>query len=313
VAAALSKNASLQVRDYATPDYSFGSAMRDQALMLQSLVTLNRLDRSSDLVRALSAKLASDDWYSTQSVAYSLMAMARFAGSGSPAVYTFERRVGTEKATTVSSAAALYQAQFNDMPVAGLPVFLRNTSQRVLFATVSTRGVPAAGVDQASAAGLSMDVSYTDETGKPVDVGKLNQGSDIIAKVSVRNLTPLRIDNIALTQIVPAGWEIHNDRLDNTAGTGDRDTGGSQQDANDIPDGSRTATQARADYVDIRDDRVLQYFGLKSGETIRFTTRLNAAYLGRFYLPSVSAEAMYDASKHARSKGQWVQVVGRSR
>ena len=57
---------------------------------------------------------------------------------------------------------------------------------------------------------------------------------------------------------------------------------------------------------------MLQYFGLKSGETIRFKTRLNAAYLGRYYLPSVSAEAMYEATKNTRSKGQWVQVVSRA-
>jgi uncharacterized protein YfaS (alpha-2-macroglobulin family) len=56
---------------------------------------------------------------------------------------------------------------------------------------------------------------------------------------------------------------------------------------------------------------VLQYFGLKSGETIRFRTRLTASYLGRYYLPSVSVEAMYDASRNARSRGQWVQVVER--
>jgi uncharacterized protein YfaS (alpha-2-macroglobulin family) len=57
--------------------------------------------------------------------------------------------------------------------------------------------------------------------------------------------------------------------------------------------------------VDIRDDRVLQYFSLRRGETIRFQTRLNAAYLGRYYLPSVLVEAMYDATKQARTAGQW--------
>jgi uncharacterized protein YfaS (alpha-2-macroglobulin family) len=313
VATALTKNASLQVRDYTAPDYTFGSALRDQALLLHSLVTLGRLDKSPDLVRAISAKLASGDWYSTQSVAYSLMAMARFAGSGTPSVFTFERRVGAEKTTSVSSGAALYQSQLSDLPPAGLPILLRNTSQRVLFATISTRGVPAAGTDQANASGLSMEVNYTDDAGKPVDIAKLSQGSDIVANIAVHNLTALRIDNIALTQIVPAGWEIHNDRLDNAAATGDREADGPQRDADGIPDGTRAATQSHADFVDIRDDRVLQYFGLKSGETIRFTTRLNAAYLGRFYLPSVSAEAMYDATKNARSKGQWVQVVSRSR
>jgi len=29
---------------------------------------------------------------------------------------------------------------------------------------------------------------------------------------------------------------------------------------------------------------------------------------GRFYLPSTSVEAMYDATKNARTKGQWVEV-----
>jgi hypothetical protein len=42
-----------------------------------------------------------------------------------------------------------------------------------------------------------------------------------------------------------------------------------------------------------------------------FRTRLNAAYLGRYYLPGLSAEAMYDASQQARLEGQWVEVVSR--
>jgi uncharacterized protein YfaS (alpha-2-macroglobulin family) len=75
----------------------------------------------------------------------------------------------------------------------------------------------------------------------------------------------------------------------------------------------RGDADAEADYSDIRDDRVLQYFSLRSGQAIRFKTRLNAAYVGRYYLPSVSTEAMYDASKFARSKGRWVQVAGQPR
>ena len=47
----------------------------------------------------------------------------------------------------------------------------------------------------------------------------------------------------------------------------------------------------------------------QQNETIRFRTRVNAAYLGRFYLPGVLAEAMYDASKQAHTAGQWTEVV----
>ena len=312
VASALTKSASMQVRDYTAPDYTFGSGLRDRAMLLHSVVTLGRFDKSSDLVRAISGELASDNWYSTQSTAYALMAIAKFAGGGSPSLFSFERRIGNEKPQIVSSAAPLYQASLTDVPAAGSPVVLRNTSQRVLFVTVASRGVPQAGNDVAAASGLSMQLSYTDAKGKAIDISHLSQGSDLLANVRVKNLTPLRIDNIALTEIVPAGWEIHNDRLDNAQATGEREGNESAERVDGIPSGSREATSARADYVDIRDDRVLQYFSLKSGESIHFSTRLNAAYLGRYYLPSVITEAMYDASKNARSKGQWIQVVGAS-
>ena len=54
---------------------------------------------------------------------------------------------------------------------------------------------------------------------------------------------------------------------------------------------------------------IIELVGLAAGETKAFATRLNAAYLGRYYLPSVSVEAMYDATINARVKGRWIQVV----
>jgi uncharacterized protein YfaS (alpha-2-macroglobulin family) len=97
--------------------------------------------------------------------------------------------------------------------------------------------------------------------------------------------------------------------MDDSSTTGERDKPERPRGVWYVPDGSRDATQAQVDYTDIRDDRVLQYFGLKAGESIRFATRLNAAYRGRYYLPSMLVEAMYDATKNARTRGQWTEVV----
>jgi hypothetical protein len=36
---------------------------------------------------------------------------------------------------------------------------------------------------------------------------------------------------------------------------------------------------------------------------------LNPSYLGKFYLPTVSCEAMYDNTINARIAGNWVEVV----
>jgi len=167
--------------------------------------------------------------------------------------------------------------------------------------------VPQAGSEQAASSGLGLQVSYTDDAGNPLTPDHIKQGTDLFAEVTVKNETSLRIDNIALTQIFPAGWEIHNSRLDAGSTSGEREGGA----PNNPFDGSRAATAAPADYTDIRDDRVQRYFGLKAGEEIHFTTRLNAAYLGHYYLPAVLVEAMYDASRNAHSVGQWADVVAR--
>jgi hypothetical protein len=291
------------------PDYTFGSPLRDRAMVLQSLVTLGRLDRSEELVRAIGDELSSQAWYSTQSVAYSLMAIAKIAGAGDPGSFSFEQTLGG-KTTNALSHSPVYQAALPGVPNSGEAFTFHNTSQRVLFVTVATQGIPEAGNEDASSSGLSLDVAYTDEEGKPIDVDHLAQGTDLIAHVEVKNTTSLRIDNIALNHIFPAGWEIHNDRLDSSSTTGQRGAPAPHTTFPwGIPDGSHDATDAHVDYTDIRDDRVMQFFGLRGGDSIRFTTHLNAAYRGRFYLPGVLVEAMYDATKSAHTRGQWVEVA----
>jgi alpha-2-macroglobulin len=94
------------------------------------------------------------------------------------------------------------------------------------------------------------------------------------------------LQELALAHLFASGWEIHNERLDTF----------------------RRSTPSPFEYQDIRDDRVYTYFGLKAGETKTVEVMVNASYLGRYYLPMVSVEAMYDASLNARVRGQWVQV-----
>jgi uncharacterized protein YfaS (alpha-2-macroglobulin family) len=305
VAKTVAPNDPLAVREYNNRvDYTFGSALRDHAMVLQSLITLGQLDKSQDLVKSISQELASENWYSTHSVSYSLMAMAQLAGASSVGPFSFERSIAG-KAQAINSPSPLYQSELTGVPIAGQAVTLHNTSPRVLFATIAVRGIPAAASEEAESAGLTMSVNYVDEGGSPVDVSKLKQGTDVMVNVEVRNGTNLTIDNIALTQMMPAGWEIQNDRMEGVAATGDHDD---NKTSKSPWDWSREGGHRKPDYVDIRDDRVLQYFGLKAGESIRFTTRVNAAYRGRYYLPSIQAEAMYDASKHARTKGMWTEV-----
>ena len=63
------------------------------------------------------------------------------------------------------------------------------------------------------------------------------------------------------------------------------------------------------DYQDIRDDRIYTYLPLKRKQKKEFKFIINAAYLGRFYLPAIKFEAMYDNRLFANTKGQWIEIV----
>jgi len=92
---------------------------------------------------------------------------------------------------------------------------------------------------------------------------------------------------MALTQIFPSGWEILNTRM-----IGAEDAFASSE----------------SDYRDIRDDRVYTYFSLPEGKEVRYSVLLNAAYAGKYYMPAVYCEAMYNHAINALLKGEWVEV-----
>jgi len=314
-AAALVRDDKLTVPATPAAEYTFGSRLRDRALLLQALTLMGREADAAALVDGIAGELGEDHWYSTQSVAYALVAVARWAQTQPPSPFTFEYTAGHAATTRLSPSAPVVTLDLPSPAAAGTPLTVRNTSTRTLYATATVRGIARSGEEDASANGLGIDVHYQDSAGQAVDVTRLVQGRDLVAEIVIRNTTTRRLTNLALTQMLPAGWEIRNERLDGgealgaTTSTAPRTAWGWWW----IPDGSPETTRKEAEYVDIRDDRVLQYFSLRAGDSITFHTRLNAAYLGRYYLPGLSAESMYDGSVQARLKGQWVNVVPRGK
>ncbi len=273
--------------DYAVPGWSMGSPLRDRAIHLEALVTVDREVQAAQVAEEISAALYSDNWHGTHSVAYALLAMARFYGLGQASLdFTFERGAGDD-VTEAASTSAVYSEDLVDIAESGGRVEVRNTSDAPLFASLVTRGSPAPGDEEAASSGLGVEVVYTDPDGKEVDVAELPQGTDLVARVTIRNESGRDLEDLAMEYRAPSGWEIHNARMDSGEGPVDD----------------------RIEYQDVRDDRVLTYFSLDGEESLTLSMRFNAAYLGDYYLPTVAVEAMYDGSVYGRVKGMGVRVV----
>lgn len=278
--------ATLEPEKYDSAGPTYGSALRDRAMILNALAHLKDLDRGRSLAQSISADLVAERWLGTHETAYALLAMARYFGadaSAEPPSFTWS--VGTGAASSVTGEGRIFSKSLPDFPAGGAPVTVKNTGSRRLFTYVTVRGVPKAGEETAASSGLELSVVYL-KNGDPVDVASVKQGTDLTAQVTVRNRSGAKLDNLALTHIVPSGWEIQSPAFE----------GGS-------------ALYKGVEFRDVRDDRVNSYFSLAPGAALTWEEQFHATYAGHFYLPAVAVEAMYDATKHARTTGQWVDVT----
>lgn len=272
--------------------FTFGSDLRDQAMVLETLTIMGKRERASQLVTAVSSKLSEDYWYSTQTTAYSLIAIAKFCGKNASG----EKIIATTNIGGVKSDINT-TSYMRQVPVtfknSAVPVVINNNGSNNLYLKLVTSGQPLTG-DTAKAfyapGILYMNVEYISRDGKPVNVSKLAQGTDFIAKVMIRN-TGSRgtYTQMALSQIFPSGWEILNPRM---------------------MDGEGPYKSSAATYQDIRDDRVYTFFNIKEAEILYYYVQLNATYPGKYYLPSTLCQAMYDNTITASSGGKWVEVAG---
>ncbi len=289
---ALVENADVEVAPYRELFFTFGSDLRDEAMILEALILMDRPDQAFPLIRRISARLTSDGDMSTQTTAYALLAMARAAGVAGGQMgadrmeFSYAWNDGAQQ--TITSAKPMVQLPLEAGDAPSGRMVLHNQGKGWLYPRLVATGLPAPGSETAARNGMKLEVAYLTTDGDRLDVDRLDQGTDFVAEISVKNTSAHEAyREVALTQLVPAGWEIHNRRL--VQGEDDKSAG--------------------VDYQDIRDDRVYSYFDLEPRQSITLRVHLTATYEGRFYLPLVSAEAMYDAAINARVPGRWVEVV----
>ncbi len=275
------------VKPYKELSYSYGSDTRDEAMILETLSLLKEKTKAAPLAKEVAKSLDSKMWMSTQETAYSLLAMCEFTGvKDNNGDLTFAYGLNGSS-TEQTSKKTLYQVKYNDADISKTgKISIKNTGKTPLFAKVIVEGVPLVGDKTSAAKDLKMVVKYKNTKGQEIQPDKLIQGTDFVAEVTIVNPgTKGFLKEMALNQIFPSGWEIHNNRMDDN--------------------GSVNAAR----YQDIRDDRVYSYYDLAENTSKTFSIQLNATYLGKFYLPTVYSEAMYDNMINARVPGRWVEVV----
>lgn len=281
--------------------WSFYSDFRRRGMTLSIFTDLFGSDVAgaplADLVASyLRGKTSS--WYSTQELVWSVTGLGKYVANGA-ANFSAKLMVNGSKRKELSKNSWVVNRATEKK---SLKLDIDKKGDGKLFLIVTSDGVLVNTDFKSGGEGISIARSY-----RKADGSALNTESGIVlagiiyTELTIKNNSAERIENIALVDRFPAGWEIENPRL----GRGS------------------TAEFIEADqiweaaYMNIRDDRIELFGALKPYESKKVYYASRAVLAGRFAIPPVEAGAMYDPRIWAREiggvtniKGPWTEVSG---
>lgn len=295
------KNVGTTVDDYVEFSGTYGSRLRDVAMILDALVTLEKYDEADDILKQVATAISSRNWHSTQTIGYSLLSIGKY----------MTKILGGEEKIKISGNVKMPDGEVFSIETdksidikikegfgKTLEVTIDNkTNINKVYTTLSWNGVPLISKLKDESQNLKLEVEWLDEVGNTIDPTNIKQGSTFFGHFRVTNTSMLKsVDEIALVQILPSGWEIVNTRLLNES----------------LPAWTSDFELNQQEYLDIRDDRIMWFFDLyKLDQHKDFVVKLNAITIGEYNLPGTITEAMYNNTYKASKKGKKVKVTKR--
>ena len=266
---------------------SFYSALRDMAISLNVLMEVDPDNpQVALLVRHLSRELNKKEWISTQEAAFSFLALGKFMKR--------IRAGGKVTASLSMNGKALPSFDGKDLVlkkgIAGQSVKVEVNGGGKLYYFWEIEGLSAKGDYKEEDKFLQVRKSFYDRFGRAVDVGKVKQGDLVAVKLTLINLEKSNIENVVVTDMLPAGFEIENPRI------------GEQQEMSWIKD------QSQPQYFDVRDDRI-NFFTSIGGKAVNFYYLVRAVSTGSYRMGPVSADAMYNGEYHSYHGAGTVRIT----
>jgi uncharacterized protein YfaS (alpha-2-macroglobulin family) len=271
---------------------NFDSTLRNRALL--TLAYLDADPKSPELPRLVD-RLAREaagvsGWWTTQETAWVFLALGQFAqgqvakGPFAGTLWSGDQNLG--RFSSVKPAAFVDIAGTAPLKLemdAGYPA-------GAAYASVLVRGVPTDAAYSPASAGLEVTREVRDRDGRVVDLDAVAQGDLLVIKTSVRSVVG-PVENVAIVNLLPSGLEVENPRLETTES---------------LP--WVTDANLQPDSTDLRDDRIVLFTDLPGGEWRTFYALVRAVSPGKFRLPPVLAEAMYNPALFASGERGTVEV-----
>ncbi|GAB3017477.1 hypothetical protein GCM10027051_22890 [Niabella terrae] len=259
---------------------SFYSYLRDRAIALNALLDINPKDpQVAVLARQLSEEMRTNPYLNTQESVFSVLAMGRMARSAAGTQGLLQLLADGKNAG--SSTGAPLRIDLKSFQ--GLPLQLKASGKGNFYYYLETEGVTADGKIREEDSFLKVRRNFYTRNGQLITGNTFKQNDLVVVKITIEGHYRSVIENVVITDMLPAGFEIENTRL------------------NGMPD-LKWVTEIRdkdePDYMDIRDDR-LNLFTSVDSRPKTFYYMVRAVSPGTYKLGPVQADAMYNGMYHS--------------
>ncbi len=268
---------------------SFHSALRDEALALNALLEGDPTNSQvAVMAKSISEQLKNNTSLNTQENAMALLALGKLAKLNEGNQVTGQvllngASIGTYSGKLLTFTQNLANAQLN----------LSAQGQGNLYYFWQMQGFNPSGKVKEEDNKLKVRKTFYDVEGKPLKNLVFRQNDLVIVKISIAAEPYFRnLENVVITDMLPAGLEIENPRLSESR---------------------EFAWLKPKDYpvhFDIRDDRI-NYFVTAKGAVQEFYYLARAVSKGTFQMGPVSADAMYSGDYYSYSGSGTVTVIDR--
>lgn len=266
---------------------SFYSETRDEAIALNALLDVDPGNAQVPVMaNHIKSRLKIERYLNTQECVFSFLALGKIARTASKSNVTAEVRVNGKVVAQINGAD--WKAGKNMLQGGNVEIVTKGTG--MLYYNWEAEGISSSGAYKEEDNFIRVRRTYYDRYGNVLNGRTFKQNELIIVGITLEKAYSNSIENIVITDLLPAGFEIENSRTKELPGM----------------DWIKNASQPTA--LDVRDDRIHFFVDAYSTkQTYYYAVR--AVSLGNFRQGPVSADAMYAGDIHSYHGAGTIKVI----
>lgn len=266
---------------------SYYSDVRDEAITLNALLEVDPGNKQVPLmVKHVADKLKTRQWLNTQERAFAFLALGKHARSANQSTATAEIKVDGKPVAKVEGG----QWRGDKAVLKGTGIEIITKGSGSLYYFWQAEGISSSGEYKEEDSYLKVRKRFFSRFGQPVTGNDFKQNELIIVGITLERSFNTAVENVVITDLLPAGFEIENPRT------------------KDIPGMDWIKDASTPTALDVRDDRIHFFVdAYNNRQTYYYAVR--AVSPGQYKMGPVSADAMYNGEYHSYHGARGIRIT----